>query len=107
MVQEADTGTRKYLDFSKDQVMPGGIPKDLEADKLAHGWRSISLTDDRLVEARFRQESGRVYFQHGWVRKGTEVLVPVVTGDPSVFDGFGVIVMCGNPVIIGEELFGW
>ena len=107
MVHEGATATRTHLDFSKDQVMPGGIPKDLQADHLAHGWRLIRLTADRLVEAQFRDGSGRVYFQHGLAGKGTEVLVPVLIGDPGPFDGFGVILMCGNPVIVGEELYGW
>jgi hypothetical protein len=35
------------------------------------------------------------------------VLAPVVIGDPGPFDDFGVVRMCGNPVIVGEEKFGW
>lgn len=107
MAHEAHTVARKALDFSKDQMMPGGLPKDLEADHLAHGWKSIRLTDDRLVEAQFRDANGRVYFQQGYASKGTEVIVPVVIGDPGPFDNFGVIRGCGNPVILGEELYGW
>ena len=56
MVREASAGACQYWDFSRDQAMPGGMPEDLQAGKLAQGWRVIQFTHHRLVKAQFRRQ---------------------------------------------------
>ncbi len=107
MAQEKQNSRREYLDFSRDPVVPTGITGKIEAKIVKDGWKKITLDHDVPAHGQFKNKEGDLYFLDGWIKKGTEVFV---LGEPKirdVSDRFGIIQMCGNPVIVGEEKYGW
>jgi hypothetical protein len=99
---------RTYLDLSIDPVNPNGVSRETELAMLRSGWEKIVLTNDVFAHVQFRNASGRTYYVDGWVKQGTEAFVSTERQlKDSPFDNIGVVRMCGNPIIVGEEKFGW
>ena len=99
---------RNYLDITADPVIPNGVGKEQEAALLRNGWERKPLQEDIFAHVQFRNAERRPYYLDGWLKAGTEVFVPKVRlKNDGPFDDFGVLQACGNPVIVGEEKFGW
>lgn len=105
LTQPTQKPARMYLDLSKDRVMPKGVSSEMESQILASGWKKIALRRDIYVHAQFKRESGEYYYVDGWVREGTEIFAgsgafaAESAVERTVFDGFGVLRACGNPII--------
>jgi len=86
---------RKYLDFSVDPVVAGGVSRRLATRMQGLGWDKYPLEADVYAHVQFRNKKKELYYRDGWVKAGTIVFghQEQVNG---VFDGFEMVGGCGN-----------
>jgi hypothetical protein len=81
---------RIYLDLTKDQVIPGGVTNAMLQNYLNHGYQLHSLAADEFVKhVEFKNSDGNIYYQNGWLKKGTKYLLKSELQP-------GILMMCGN-----------
>ena len=85
----SSTAGKIYLDLTKDQVVPGGITNSMLQNYLDQGYVLQSLPKDRFAHVQFKNGDGNIYYQDGWLKKGTKYLFRTKF-EPRI------LMMCGN-----------